>query len=193
MPSARVHEAIAIKINNEYKYDEKLLRIGTISPYCLTNVSNDSGFKDKYLSHFWDFRIKNGQANDYENFYIKYSKDMNNPFYFGYLLHLIVDQYWKNNIDSRYEKRIDDISYVIDKSGNLIKDENWFSYYEGIKMQQRLAKKYNLDLLAINSDDYKNFYCRINELNLNGLFNEGGSIDYTNKTLFMNDNVEESI
>ena len=193
MPSARVHEAIAIKINNEYKYDEKLLRIGTISPDCWRNVSNDSGVKDKYLSHFWDFRIKNGQANDYENFYIKYFKDMDNPFYFGYLLHLIVDQYWKKNIDSRYEKRIDNISYVIDKSGNLIKDENWFSYYEGIKMQQRLAKKYNLDILSTNSDDYKNFSCRINELNLNGLFNEGGSIDYINKTLFMSDNVEESI
>ena len=64
MPSARVHEAIAKKINNDYKYNEKLLRIGTISPDCWRNVLENSGIKDKYLSHFWDFRIKNGQAND---------------------------------------------------------------------------------------------------------------------------------
>ena len=107
MPSARIHEAIAKKINQEYKYDELLLRIGTISPDCWRNVPKDSGIKDKYLSHFWDFRIKEGQANDYVNFYIKYYNSLNNPFYFGYLLHLIVDQYWKTNIDKRYEKTID--------------------------------------------------------------------------------------
>ena len=67
MPSARVHEAIAKKINNDYKYNEKLLRIGTISPDCWRNVPETSGIKDKYLSHFWDFRIKDGQANDYAN------------------------------------------------------------------------------------------------------------------------------
>ena len=97
------------------------------------------------MSHFWDFRIKEGQANDYVAFYIKYYQEIDNPFYFGYLLHLIVDQYWKNNVDQRYEKEIDGESYIVDTSGNLIKDENWLSYYEVIKMQQRLAKKYELD------------------------------------------------
>lgn len=67
MPSARVHEAIAKKINNDYKCNEKLLRIGAISPDCWRNVPETSGIKDKYLSHFWDFRIKDGQANDYAN------------------------------------------------------------------------------------------------------------------------------
>lgn len=64
IPSARVHETIAKKINEEYRYNERLLRIGTISPDCWRNVLENSGIKDKYLSHFWDFRIKNGQAND---------------------------------------------------------------------------------------------------------------------------------
>lgn len=192
MPSARVHEAIAKKINEDYNYNEKLLRIGTISPDCWRNVPKDSGIKDKYLSHFWDFRIKNGQANDYEEFYIKYNDDLDNPFYFGYLVHLIVDQYWKDNIDPRYEKKINGESYVIDKDGNLIKDEQWFSYYEGIKMQQRLAYRYKLDDLSINKKDYEGFYCEIVELNLSGLFGENGTIDYTNKKLSAN-KVDESI
>ncbi len=193
MPSARVHEAIAKKINQDYHFDERLLRIGTISPDCWRNVPKDSGIKDKYLSHFWDFRVKEGQANDYINFYIKYYSSLNNPFYFGYLLHLIVYQYWKTNVDPRYEKKIDGESYVVDKNGNMIKDENWFSYYEGIKMQQRLAKRYQLDYLPINSEDYPNFSCKIDELNIKGLFGENGSLDYTNKTLFMSDDVEESL
>lgn len=193
MPSARIHEAIAKKINKEFNYDELLLRIGTISPDCWRNVLEDSSIKDKYLSHFWDFRIKNAQANDYINFYIKYYKSLDNPFYFGYLLHLIVDQYWKTNIDPRYEKKIDSESYVIDKNGNLVKDENWYSYYERIKMQQRLAKRYQLDYLPINSEDYPDLFCKIDELNIKGLFGEDGSLDYINKTLFMSDDVGESI
>ena len=59
--------------------------------------------KDKYLTHFWDFRIKDGQANDYQEFYLKYYNKLNNPFYFGYLVHLIVDQYWKTYIDPKFE------------------------------------------------------------------------------------------
>lgn len=192
MPAARVHEAVVKKINQEYCFDEKLLRIGTISPDCWRNVPSDSGIKDKYLTHFWDFRVKAGQANDYANFYIKYFQLLNNPFYFGYLIHLIVDQYWKTIVDPRYEKKIDGESYVVDKNGNMIKDENWLSYYEGIKMQQRLAKKYHLDYLPINSNEYPDFFCEIDELNLNGLFGENGSLDYTNKTLFMSDTVLES-
>ena len=47
MPSAWVHEAIAKKINQEYNYDELLLRIGTISPDCWRNVPKDSEIKDK--------------------------------------------------------------------------------------------------------------------------------------------------
>ena len=43
MPSARVHEAIAKKINQDYHFDERLLRIGTISPDCWRNVPKDSG------------------------------------------------------------------------------------------------------------------------------------------------------
>lgn len=193
MPSARVHEAIAKKINQDYNFDELLLRIGTISPDCWRNVPKDSGIKDKYLSHFWNFRVKEGQANDYTNFYIKYYNSLSNPFYFGYLLHLIVDQYWKTNVDPRYEKKIDGESYVVDKNGKMIKDENWFSYYEGIKMQQRLAKRYQLNYLPITSKEYPNFSCKIDELNIMGLFGEGGSLDYTNKTLFMSDDVEESL
>ena len=145
------------------------------------------------MSHFWDFRIKSGQANDYENFYLKYYKEINNPFYFGYLVHLMVDQYWKTFIEQKYEKKIDGNNYVILKDGTLLKDENYFSYFEEVKMQQRLANKYNLDYLPINKDDYQNFACQIDEVNLNGLFNVGGSLDYVNKNLRQNEKVAESV
>ena len=54
-------------------------------------------------------------------------------------------------------------------------------------MQQRLAKRYQLGYLPINSEDYPGLYCKIDEVNLKGLFGENGSLDYVNKTLSMND------
>ena len=194
MASARVHEVIAQIINRDYNFDEMLLRIGTIAPDSWRNVPKESGIKDKYLSHFWDFSVEDGkQANDYVKFYTKYNQEMSNPFYFGYLLHLIVDQYWKSVIDPRYEKEINGEKYYIDKNGNIIKNENNFDYYESIKMQQRLAKKYKLDVLPIYPEDYKDFSCNIEELNLSGLFGENGTIAYTNNRLFMNDAEESSL
>ena len=68
MPSALIHEAVAKEINKDYKMNELLLRIGTVSPDSWRNV--ETGVKDKYLSHFWDFRVKEGQANNYEKFYL---------------------------------------------------------------------------------------------------------------------------
>lgn len=192
MPPARVHEAIARNINKKYNMDDILLRIGTISPDCWRNVPKDSGIKDKKLSHFWDFRIKEGQANDYLEFYLKYYNDITNPFYFGYLIHLIVDQYWKSKIDQNYEMKQDGISYVKLNNGNWIKDENWFSYYEGLKMQRQLAKIYDLGHLPTSINDIPNFKCEIDELNLRGLFGEEGSISYVNKNLMPGDE-EESV
>ena len=193
MPSARIHEAIVKRINEQYNMNELLLRIGTVSPDSWRNVPADSGVKDKYLSHFWNFRIKDGQANDYVDFYLKYYNNLDNPFYFGYLLHLIVDQYWKTYVDQRYEKTENGESFVKLKGGSYIKNENWFSYHEGIKMQKRLAKKYDLGLLPIVPDEIENFQCNISELNLKGLFGEDGTLAYINNTLPMDDTNDESV
>ena len=124
MPSARIHEAIAKELNVDYKFDELLLRIGTVSPDCWRNVDSESGIKDKYLTHFWDFRIKDGQANDYKEFYLKYYNKLNNPFYFGYLVHLIVDQYWKTFIDPKYEIVENGVKGFRLKNGRFHDNEN---------------------------------------------------------------------
>ena len=193
MPSARIHEAIAKEVNKKFNMNDLLLRIGTVAPDCWRNVTEESGIKDKYLSHFWNFRVKQGQANDYEEFYLKYYNHLCEPFYFGYLIHLIVDQYWKTNIDSRYEIKKNGTKYVKLKDGTLRKDENWFSYFEGLKMQKQIAKIYNLGFFPINSNEINNFECSIDEVNLTGLFGEKGTLSYINKEIMPSTNDEESV
>ena len=187
MPSARIHEVIARKINQDYNMDDTLLRLGTISPDSWRN----SGAKDKYLSHFWNFDIKEGEANDYERFYIKYHDDINNPFYFGYLLHLMVDQYWKSIVNKNYFVNINGVSNCILKDGSLKEDKEHFSYYESLKIQKRLFKDFNLTILPTNIEDVPNLECNIEELDLSGLFGPNGSINYINTKVVPNGEDEE--
>lgn len=191
MPSARIHEAIAKEVNKNKGFDELLLRIGTVAPDCWRNVEPKNGTKDKYLTHFWDFRVKSGQANDYIEFYMKYYNYLSNPFYFGYLIHLIVDQYWKTYIDPKYEMVKDGIKGFRLKNGKFHNDENWWGYFDSLKMQRKIAKIYGLGELPINQRDLVNFTCNIDELNLNGLFGPNGTLNYINKEIMASDEESE--
>ena len=190
MPSARIHESIIREINAYYNYDDLLLRIGTVSPDCWRN----SGEKNKYLTHFWNHRIKSGEANDYLEFYLKYYNDLNNPFTFGYLVHLIVDQYWKTYISPKYQFVKDGKTYYNLKDGTVYeeKEDEYFGYHESKKIQKLLARHYNLGTFPINSEEINNFECNIDELNLNGLFGSNGSINYLNTKVMPNEIYEES-
>ena len=153
MPSARVHGAIAKEINKDKHFDELLLRMGTVSPDCWRNMEPESGIKDKYLTHFWNFRIKEGQANDYQEFYLKYYNKLDNPFYFGYLIHLIGDQYWKTYIDPKFEIEENGIREFRLKNGEFHDNENWWGYFDSLKMQKQIAKIYGLTKFPINVED----------------------------------------
>ena len=210
MPAARIHEVIAKKINVDYNMDEVLLRLGTIAPDCWRNVDESTGINTKEVSHFWDFRIKQGEANNYIEFYLKYYNKMNNPFYFGYLVHLITDQYWKSKIDPLYVKKDkwklkdgtdydikNDPKYFDEKANEWkIKDDpskeygKHFGYYEELKMQKKLVDKYNLDAFPINQEDVPNLDVDIDELCLDGLFSKN---DKQGTTEFVNGSLNTSI
>ena len=193
MPSARIHEAIAKKINKDYNMDELLLRLGSISPDCWRNVELESKVKEKYLTHFWDFRIKEGQANDYTEFYLKYYNELDNPFYFGYLLHLMTDQYWKSYVDPKFFYNENGVKKCILKDGTIIDDKDYFSYYESIKIQKRICKEYNLGILPTNIEEVSNLNCDIDELNLSGLFGLSGTISYINSKMLYEEDDDETI
>ena len=190
MPCSRIHEAVVLELNKDYKYDELLLRIGTIAPDSWRNV--DNGVRDKYLSHFWDFRVKNGQANDYVEFYLKYYKRLNNPVYFGYLVHLMTDQYWKTYIDPNYRIIENGVKGFRLKNGKFHDDNNYWGYYDSLKMEKELSKIYKLDKLPINKEEINNFECSIDEVNLDGLFGINGSLNYLNTKVMPSEIYEES-
>lgn len=193
MPSARIHEAIVKELNKEKNYDELLLRVGTVAPDSWRNVDENSGIKDKYLSHFWDFRIKDGQANDYTEFYLKYYKELEKPFYFGYLVHLIVDQYWKTHIDPKYRIEENGIKGYRLKDGSFHDDKEWWGYFDSLKMQREIARIYHLEKFPIDKEEYENLKCHIDELNISGLFGDKGTLNYINEETSPKSEKEESL
>ncbi len=181
MPSARIHEVIVKKINEQYNMDELLLRIGTVAPDCWRNTTLEH--INKVTTHFLNPNDKIENNSDYLAFYLKYKDDMNNPFYFGYLIHLIVDTYWKNKIDVLYDFKENGVKKCRLIDGSIVDDVDYFSYYENKKIQKELAKKYNLTLFPIHVDEVKNFESHIEELDINGLFGEHGTLNYINTRL----------
>ncbi len=192
MPPARIHEAVALELNKKRKYNEILLRIGTIAPDSWRNANPKDGKKNKYKTHFWDFSIKEGQANDYKRFYTKYHDNMDNPFYFGYLVHLIVDQYWKTHIDPKYRIENGGTKGFILRNGTFHDDNNWWGYYDSLKMERNLAKIYNLTKLPIEKEKIKNFNCDIEELDQSGLFGKEGTLNYVNEVVSLEKSGDES-
>ena len=183
MPSARIHEVIIKEINKDYDFDELLLRIGTIAPDSWRNIRLKHDIKNKYASHFLDFREKDNLAYNYVEFYLKYYKNLSNPFYFGYLVHLIVDKYWKKNIDKRFYKINKYGKAYKFRDGSYKKISSFFLYKDSLKMQSTLAYIYKLSDLPINREYYKHLECNIDELNLDGLFDEDGSLGYIKKDI----------
>ena len=193
MPASRIHETVAKKVNQDYLMNEVLLRIGTIAPDCWRNVDSKSGMRSKEISHLWDYRKKNEEANDYVHFYLKYYDEMDNPFYFGYLIHLMVDQYWKSVIDPKYFFEEDGIGKCRLRDGTTKESkDNYFAFFEDQKIERRLAKDYNLGLLSMNMGDYPELKCNIDEIDLSGLFGPNGTISFVNDRYMPGEDIEES-
>ena len=123
---------------------------------------------------------------------MKYYDHLNNPFYFGYLIHLIGDQYWKTNIDPKFKAEANGVKGFRLRNGQFHDDANWWGYFDSLKMQKQLARIYNLTKFPLNKEEYKGFECNIDELNLNGLFGDKGSLNYINTDVMPGPVDEES-
>ena len=85
MASAIIHIAVAKKLNEQLKMNEKELFLGTIAP----DISKHIG-QDRKISHFLDEnRIPNLNL-----FLKKYNNSLNIPFIMGYYIHLFTDYLW---------------------------------------------------------------------------------------------------
>ena len=105
---------------------------------------------------------------------------------------MIVDQYWKTFIDPKYEIVENGVKGFRLKNGEFHDNENWWGYFDSLKMQKQIANLYRLGKLPINKKNLVDFECNIDELNLNGLFGLNGTLNYINTDVTPGEKIEES-
>jgi len=105
MPSHKIHLAIAKKINDKLNYDLDSVMLGSVLP----DICNE---KDHQLSHFQvGEKDLEGLANP-DKFIKKYKDKLDNPVMIGYLIHILTDRFYNENIFKKY--------YIYDENDNGI-------------------------------------------------------------------------
>lgn len=169
MPAASIHMSICKIINKKYKRGENFL-IGNIAPDCWRHSLYHA---NKEKSHF----IKNS-IEDYNAFFEKYKNEMDDDFTFGYLVHLMTDNYWKKFVLPKYKinnqtvKLLNGDLYTgtIEEIKELLHINNQIATYN-------ISKHFNLKLLNTNIK----ISCIIEEIDLSGLIK---TIEHVNKVNF---------
>lgn len=189
MPAGSIHLSIAKIVNEKLKVDEKIFYIASIAPDCWRHSKLHG---DKNKSHFSvDYNL-NGlevKIEDYHKFYEKYKDNLTDPFVLGYLIHLMVDNYWKKNVTSRYHFNIDGKKKIKTKNGffeGTNEEIKKFLHDNNAILTINIVKKFDVQL--VNPIVYVE--CIVEEIDLSGLIK---TINYVNETNFLLINDESDI
>lgn len=162
MPNDKIHRIVAKKINDETrKYQNKefkLFEFGSIAPDSWRNTASIT----RLDSHF----------NSPKAFLKKYKNTLDNPFMFGYYVHILTDYYWysliRNNLiynDSHYRKLINDYNL----NDLTLKDSEEITIplipeidLEGLKITLRFLKENPISSRLVE-ENYQEFIESINE------------------------------
>ena len=138
MASAIIHIAVAKKLNEQLKMNEKELFLGTIAP----DISKHIG-QDRKVSHFLDEnRIPNLNL-----FLKKYNNSLNIPFIMGYYIHLFTDYLWFKYFFNEITNLKTSITLLNGDTLKCSKEEiNKLIYNDYTNLNILLIEEYNLDL-----------------------------------------------
>ena len=157
MPAGGIHLCIAKKLAKcNKKLDNFNFYIGNIAPDSWRNSGST-----KNRSHF----NNKTSRNDYMKFYDKYKNHLDDMFVYGYLTHLITDNYW-------YGHKLYPNDYIVPP----------IDYYREInKITSILMKRYDIDKLDHIDDNFVNI---VEEIETSGI---NKTIDYLNKENYKTD------
>lgn len=147
MASAVIHMAVAKKVNEQLKQDEKLFYLGSVAP----DISKQIG-ESRKKSHFI-LDSENTDIPDIDRFVNKYKNKTFNAFELGYLIHLLTDYLWfkeflPNYVDNNLVKLKSGVSVILDEN-SILK----LLYNDYTDLASKVLDYYNMDL-AVFYDEY---------------------------------------
>ena len=153
MASSIIHMAVAHKINEEIKRDEKSILIGSIAPDISKQI-NESREK----SHFIKYEKDIPELND---FLVRYKSNLDDDFVLGYYIHLYTDYLWFKYFLPNFINEEENYIYDIEtrKKIKVSKDEMLkIIYNDYTNINVDVIDNYNLDLSIFyeQKPDFKN-------------------------------------
>lgn len=172
MASALIHLAVAKKVNEQLKRDNRLLMLGSVAP----DISKQIG-ASRNLSHFIS-ELDGGDVPNIDKFLSKYKNYLNNDFEMGYLIHLLTDVLWFEEFLSNHLNG--DIITLKDGTKKKMNDDEFtmLIYNDYTDLNSKLIDYYNLDL-SVFYDNYDLPQVYIEEIpkdNLNVIIDKMGTI-----------------
>lgn len=153
MASSIIHMAVAHKINEETKRDEKSILIGSIAPDISKQI-NESREK----SHFIKYEKDIPELND---FLVRYKSNLDDDFVLGYYIHLYTDYLWFKYFLPNFINEEENYIYDIEtrKKIKVSKEEMLkIIYNDYTNINVDVIDNYNLDLSIFyeQKPDFKN-------------------------------------
>lgn len=172
MPNALIHRCVNKKVLeriNKYKTEEEkyFYDVAAIAPDSWRNTKR---FKElqlpKKLKRMHSHFSKEAEyIEHYEIFQKKYKDYLDNPFIFGYLIHLMTDNFWRTEM---YEKSI-----VDEEHGNILNHDLEI-------LTQEISNYYNINELKELTEKQIEFLPKIDEMTYEGI---NDTIRFTNNQL----------
>ena len=181
MPAFTFHAAVAKELNKDLLLNEEEFLLGSIAPDCWRN-RNDMREKNRYLSHFQSEELGFEKEN-YDFFYSKYYDKISEPFYMGYLVHLMTDDFYRRYVEGKYIKYIDGAKYYKLLDGTLftggdkdLSDKYWINVHA---MDLPIKDYYDLHLFRKVEEVFKSLP-EMEEIDMDAL---NATIEYANRKL----------
>ena len=166
MPSAAIHQSVAMIVNKKIKLEPSLFMLGSVAPDCWRHSEFHN---NKKRSHFIFEETKIPNYNDFAQ---KYSNHLDQPFVVGYLVHLMTDSYWHLYVRPKYEFVLNGEMVIKMKDGTLFKGDacgrELFLYKNNRKVIPNIIEKYDISNLE-SLEEMPSFKNCINELDLSGI------------------------
>lgn len=185
MPNALIHRCLNKRVEQEIKKfnnekDLYLYDVASVAPDSWRNTQRfkDSNLPKKEKRKYSHFSKDNEFVENYDIFKNKYKDYLDNPFIFGYMIHLMTDNFWRLEMFYKNNFNIKDINNELLNIEHL-DEKSELAHDVDIHLKD-IASYYNITDLKELTEEEINIIPKIDEMTYEGI---NTTIRYINKQM----------
>lgn len=185
MPNALIHRCLNKRVEQEIKKfnnekDLYLYDVASVAPDSWRNTQRfkDSNLPKKEKRKYSHFSKDNEFVENYDIFKNKYKDYLDNPFIFGYMIHLMTDNFWRLEMFYKNNFNIKDVNNELLNIEHL-DEKSELAHDVDIHLKD-IASYYNITDLKELTEEEINIIPKIDEMTYEGI---NTTIRYINKQM----------